>query len=110
MGEHDLSETIWDGIADGKKSSILSAGATDRNQYYTGYNYSYSSECWGIFKKWYGDPGGDIGIWHEAEENGFERYEDYIDGYLRNWYVYVPESVKESGKKVSVLYYKSMFL
>ena len=60
--------------------------------------------------RWYGDPGGDIGIWHEAEENGFERYEDYIDGYLRNWYVYVPESVKESGKKVSVLYYKAMFL
>lgn len=55
--------------------------------------------------KWYGDPGGDMGIWHDVEEIGFVRYEEKIDGYLRNWYVYVPENVRSHpDMKVPVLF------
>lgn len=46
-----------------------------------------------------------MGIWHDVEEIGFVRYEEKIDGYLRNWYVYVPENVRNHpDMKVPVLF------
>lgn len=47
------------------------------------------------FRRWLGDPGGNLRLSHApAAIPGMEYHFEEVDGWLREWYTYVPESVR----------------
>lgn len=48
-------------------------------------------------RRWMADPGGDLRMALELERDlGMEYHYEEIDGWMREWYVYVPESVRKN--------------
>ena len=61
-------------------------------------------EVWERFlsrhRRWMGDPGGDLRMTLDLESGlGMQYHFEEIGGWMREWYVYVPDSVREAPKK-----------
>lgn len=51
-------------------------------------------------RRWLGSPTGDLRVWHEPVEGlGLEYHYEEFEGWMREWYIYVPESVKRHPEK-----------
>lgn len=67
-----------------------------------------AGEVWERFlsrhQRWMGDPGGDLRMTLDLENGlGMEYHFEEIDGWMREWYVYVPDSVREAPGKPAPL-------
>ena len=52
-------------------------------------------------RRWMGDPGGDLRLTRDpVSDIGMEYHTEIIDGWQREWYVYVPERVKKAPEKM----------
>lgn len=55
-------------------------------------------------RRWMGDPCGDLRMTLDLEYNlGMEYHLEEIEGWMREWYVYVPDSIKEHPRKPAPL-------
>ena len=51
-------------------------------------------------RKWMGDPGGDLRITRDpVRDPGMEYHYEMVDGYRREWYLFVPKKVREAPEK-----------
>lgn len=67
------------------------------------------STIWNDFlfgvRRWMADPGGDLRVTKDPiADLGMDRHYEEVGGWMREWYVYVPDSVSEGTPDVSVVF------
>lgn len=51
-------------------------------------------------RRWLGSPDGDLRRWYEpVQELGMEYHYEQFDGWMREWYVYIPQAVRQAPEK-----------
>lgn len=56
-------------------------------------------------RRWMAEPGGDLRLTRDpVRDLGMEYHYELVDGWMREWYVYTPEKVKNSTKPVPLVF------
>lgn len=74
------------------------------------YGSAYINRIWNDFlschRRWMADPGGSLRITYNPDEDpNMEYHYEEIDGWMREWYVYVPDKIQETpARKVPLVF------